>query len=112
MLGEVDAKEYPLPNKQHTMEYLREIAHLRPRTHFFGCVVKHIFFDPSQLIRPLLTFGYAIKALFFDPSKLVRLLLKFGDVVQHQFLKPLSTDSLTLHLWRYLQTSIVLTPLS
>ncbi len=32
VLGGVDAAAYPLPNKKHTLEYLREKAHLRPRT--------------------------------------------------------------------------------
>src|SRR4051812_8247229 len=29
---------YPLQKKRHTMEFLREIAHLRPRTNTFGAV--------------------------------------------------------------------------
>ncbi|MFA6770709.1 MAG: asparagine--tRNA ligase [Bacteroidales bacterium] len=31
---------YPLQKKGHTMEFLREIAHLRPRTNTFGCVLR------------------------------------------------------------------------
>ena len=34
ILGEVDP-EYPLQKKRHTLEYLREIAYLRPRTNTF-----------------------------------------------------------------------------
>eukprot|EP00434_Breviolum_minutum_P004307 symbB.v1.2.003796.t3/scaffold192.1/size616647/7 len=32
VLGTVDGKDYPLAKKKHSIEYLREIAHLRPRT--------------------------------------------------------------------------------
>lgn len=32
--------EYPLQKKRHSMEYLREIAHLRPRTNTFGAVMR------------------------------------------------------------------------
>jgi asparaginyl-tRNA synthetase len=32
--------EYPLQKKRHSMEYLREIAHLRPRTNTFGAVAR------------------------------------------------------------------------
>lgn len=39
-LGRVDAAEYPLPNKRHTREYLREKAHLRPRTKLIGAVMR------------------------------------------------------------------------
>ena len=31
---------YPLQKKGHTMEFLREIGHLRPRTNTFGCVLR------------------------------------------------------------------------
>jgi asparaginyl-tRNA synthetase len=37
MVGEAD-QTYPLQKKRHTFEYLREIAHLRPRTNTFGAV--------------------------------------------------------------------------
>ncbi len=37
MIGEAD-QTYPLQKKRHTFEYLREIAHLRPRTNTFGAV--------------------------------------------------------------------------
>ena len=38
--GTADPNTYPLQKKGHTMEYLREIAHLRPRTNTFGAVVR------------------------------------------------------------------------
>ncbi|MEG3788749.1 asparagine--tRNA ligase [Lysobacter sp. CCNWLW3] len=31
---------YPMQPKQHTLEYLREFAHLRPRTNLFGAVTR------------------------------------------------------------------------
>jgi len=38
--GTADAETYPLQKKGHSMEFLREIAHLRPRTNYFGCVLR------------------------------------------------------------------------
>ena len=38
--GEADAETFPLQKKGHTMEFLREIAHLRPRTNTFGAVLR------------------------------------------------------------------------
>ena len=49
-----DPDTYPVPMKRHTMEYLREVAHLRVRTNTFGAVARvrhtlacaiHRFFD-------------------------------------------------------------------
>jgi asparaginyl-tRNA synthetase len=40
VLGEADAETFPLQKKEHTMEFLREIAHLRPRTNTFGAVFR------------------------------------------------------------------------
>lgn len=39
-----DPETYPLAPKKHSFEYLREIAHLRPRTNTFGAVtrVRHV----------------------------------------------------------------------
>ncbi len=55
VVGWVDDPEtYPLAPKQHSFEYLREVAHLRPRTNTFGAVTRvrhclsmalHRFFD-------------------------------------------------------------------
>jgi len=33
--GEVGGKHYPMAKKQHTLEFLREKAHLRPRSKVF-----------------------------------------------------------------------------
>ena len=38
--GEADPEKYPLQKKGHSLEFLREIAHLRPRTNTFGCVLR------------------------------------------------------------------------
>ncbi|MEP7263678.1 MAG: asparagine--tRNA ligase [Bacteroidota bacterium] len=38
--GDADAETYPLQKKGHTLEFLREIAHLRPRTNTFGAVLR------------------------------------------------------------------------
>jgi asparaginyl-tRNA synthetase len=41
VLGWVDDPEtYPVAAKRHTFEYLREVAHLRPRTNTFGAVAR------------------------------------------------------------------------
>lgn len=38
--GEADPNTYPLQKKGHTLEFLRTIAHLRPRTNTFGAVLR------------------------------------------------------------------------
>ncbi len=38
--GEADPETYPLQKKGHSLEFLREIAHLRPRTNTFGAVLR------------------------------------------------------------------------
>ncbi|MDD2548753.1 MAG: asparagine--tRNA ligase [Bacteroidales bacterium] len=38
--GEADPAQYPLQKKGHSLEFLREIAHLRPRTNTFGAVLR------------------------------------------------------------------------
>lgn len=38
VVGECDAKTYPLQKKRHSLEFLRSIAHLRPRSNLFGAV--------------------------------------------------------------------------
>jgi len=38
--GSADPETYPLQKKGHSMEFLREIGHLRPRTNTFGCVFR------------------------------------------------------------------------
>lgn len=38
--GTADPETFPLQKKGHTMEFLRDIAHLRPRTNTFGAVFR------------------------------------------------------------------------
>ncbi|MDR0691597.1 MAG: asparagine--tRNA ligase [Prevotellaceae bacterium] len=38
--GTADAEAYPLQKKGHTLEFLRDIAHLRPRTNTFGAILR------------------------------------------------------------------------
>jgi asparaginyl-tRNA synthetase len=40
VLGEANPDEYPLQPKKHSLEFLREIAHLRPRTNTFSAVLR------------------------------------------------------------------------
>jgi len=57
VIGWVDDPDtYPIQPKRHTMEYLREVAHLRPRTNVIGAVTRmrhtlaqaiHRFFDTN-----------------------------------------------------------------
>src|SRR5215468_10655881 len=55
ILGESDAEKYPLQPKKHSLEFLREIAHLRFRTNTFGAVFR---------VRHAL--GYAVHKFFND----------------------------------------------
>ncbi len=40
VIGVADPETYPLQKKGHSLEFLREIAHLRPRTNTFSCVLR------------------------------------------------------------------------
>lgn len=55
ILGDSDPEKYPLQPKKHSLEFLREIAHLRFRTNTFNAVFK---------VRNALSF--AIHQFFFD----------------------------------------------
>lgn len=67
LYGEADPETYPLQKKGHTLEFLREIAHLRPRTNTFGAVFRmrhamafaiHQFFNERRFFywhSPLIT---------------------------------------------------------
>jgi asparaginyl-tRNA synthetase len=66
VLGAADAT-YPLQKKGHTLEFLREISHLRPRSNLFGCIFRvrsrlayaiHQFFQEKGFVyvhTPLIT---------------------------------------------------------
>ncbi|GJQ12027.1 hypothetical protein GpartN1_g3818.t1 [Galdieria partita] len=58
IFGDCDAS-YPLQKKRHSFEYLRKIAHLRPRTNTFGAVMRvrsmlafatHCFFQENGFV--------------------------------------------------------------
>lgn len=65
--GTASPDTYPLQKKGHSLEFLREIGHLRPRTNTFGCVLRirhamafaiHKFFNDKgffYLHTPLIT---------------------------------------------------------
>ena len=40
LVGEADPESYPLQKKGHTLEFLREILHLRPRSNTLGAVLR------------------------------------------------------------------------
>jgi len=40
VLGEADPEKFPLQPKKHSLEFLREIGHLRPRTNTFGAILR------------------------------------------------------------------------
>lgn len=59
IIGKCDAESFPLQKKRHSFEFLRTIAHLRPRTNTFGAVMRirnalafatHLFFQERGFI--------------------------------------------------------------
>ncbi len=50
-----DAESYPIAKKRHSFEYLRTVAHLRPRTNTFGAITR---------VRTVL--AHAIHSYFFE----------------------------------------------
>lgn len=86
VLGPAD-QTYPLQKKGHTLEYLREIAHLRPRSNLFGCVLRvrsrlayaiHTFFQERNFVyvhTPIITSsdcegaGELFRVTCIDPAK-------------------------------------------
>ena len=82
---------YPLQKKGHTPEFLREIAHLRPRSNLFGCVFRvrsrlafaiHQFFQERDFVyvhTPIITgsdcegAGELFRVTAFDLKNLPRL---------------------------------------
>ena len=67
VLGTADPEKYPLQPKKHSFEFLREVAHLRPRTNTFGAVFRvrhamayavHHFFNQKGFVHwhsPIIT---------------------------------------------------------
>ncbi len=59
LYGTADSELYPLQKKGHSLEFLREIAHLRPRTNTFGAIFRirhamsfaiHKYFDDHGFV--------------------------------------------------------------
>jgi len=85
VLGTADA-DYPLQKKRHSFEFLRTIAHLRPRSRTFGAVFRvrhalqmaiHSFFDTRGFIQvhtPIITAsdcegaGHMFRVTTLDPA--------------------------------------------
>ena len=88
VLGWADPESYPLQKKGHTFEFLRTIAHLRPRTNTFGAIARlrhrvcksiHDFFDEQGFLYihpPIITAsdaegaGALFRVTTLDPDKL------------------------------------------
>ena len=88
--GWSDAERYPLQKKQHSFEFLRTLAHLRPRTNTFGAITRvrncvsrsiHEFFQEEGFLyihSPIITAsdcegaGEMFKVTTLDPAKVAR----------------------------------------
>ncbi|KAJ2092120.1 asparaginyl-tRNA synthetase [Coemansia sp. RSA 986] len=60
IIGSADPETYPLQKKRHTMEFLREIGHIRPRSQTISAVTRlrdhtemglHKFFHDNEFVR-------------------------------------------------------------
>ncbi|GIW78467.1 MAG: asparagine--tRNA ligase [Gemmatales bacterium] len=87
VIGWADPETYPLQKKQHSFEYLRTIAHLRPRANTFGAVARvrncvsrsiHNFFQEEGFIylhSPIITAsdcegaGQMFRVTTLDPAR-------------------------------------------
>jgi asparaginyl-tRNA synthetase len=90
LVGVADQESYPLQKKGHTLEFLREILHLRPRSNTFGAVFRvrsiaamaiHSFFTERGFVNvhtPIITTsdcegaGQMFRVSTLDPEKLPR----------------------------------------
>src|SRR3954452_11643877 len=90
-VGDADPEAYPLQKKGHTFEFLRTIAHLRPRTNTFGAIARlrhrvsktiHDFFDEQGFVyvhTPIITAsdcegaGALFRVTTIDPDKAPKL---------------------------------------
>ncbi|MFA6944825.1 MAG: asparagine--tRNA ligase [Pedobacter sp.] len=90
ILGDSDAEKFPLQPKKHSLEFLREIAHLRFRTNTFNAVFKvrhalayavHKFFNDKGFVymhTPIITAsdaegaGEMFRVTTFDPDHIPR----------------------------------------
>jgi asparaginyl-tRNA synthetase len=103
VLGWADAESYPLQKKRHSFEFLRTLAHLRPRTNTFGAVARvrncvcrsiHDFFQEQGFVYvhpPIITAsdcegaGQMFKVTTLDLAKLPR---EGPDFAQDFFARP------------------------
>jgi asparaginyl-tRNA synthetase len=87
IFGDCDPSEFPLQPKKHSLEFLRNIAHLRPRTNTFGAIFRirhalafaiHKFYNDRgfyYLHAPIITAsdaegaGEMFHVTTFDPKK-------------------------------------------
>ena len=109
VVGMVDDPDtYPISPKQHSFEYLREVAHLRPRTNTFGAVARvrhtlanavHRFFHENGFLwihTPIITTsdaegaGQMFKVSTLDAANLPRTPDGHVDYAQDFFGKPAS----------------------
>lgn len=85
--GQANAESYPLQKKRHSFEFLRTVAHLRPRTNTFGAVTRvrnalafatHTFFQQRGFLYiqpPIITSadcegaGELFRVTTIDPEK-------------------------------------------
>jgi asparaginyl-tRNA synthetase len=104
--GLCDATDYPLQKKRHSFEFLRTIAHLRPRTNTQGAVLRvrnaiafatHLFFQQKGFLyvqTPIITGsdceggGQQFAVTSFNMSKIPRLADGAVDFSQDFFGRP------------------------
>src|SRR5262245_2883419 len=106
LIGDADSEHYPLQKKGHTFEFLRTIAHLRPRTNTFGAIARvrnqvcksiHDFFYEQGFLyvhTPIITAsdcegaGALFRVTTLDPEKLPMTPNKQVDYTKDFFSKP------------------------
>ncbi|MCE9532304.1 MAG: asparagine--tRNA ligase [Planctomycetes bacterium] len=106
VLGGADSETYPLQKKGHSYEFLRTIAHLRPRTNTFGAIARlrnqvcksiHDFFQEQGFLyihTPIITAsdcegaGELFRVSTIDPEKPARTETGAIDYTKDFFHKP------------------------
>jgi asparaginyl-tRNA synthetase len=106
VLGGADSETYPLQKKGHSFEFLRTIAHLRPRTNTFGAIARlrnqicksiHDFFQEQGFLyihTPIITAsdcegaGALFRVTTIDPENPPRNESKAVDYTKDFFNKP------------------------
>lgn len=106
VIGGADPETYPLQKKGHSFEFLRTIAHLRPRTNTFGAIARlrnqvcksiHDFFQEQGFLyihTPIITAsdcegaGTLFRVTTIDPDKPPRLETGGVDYTKDFFHKP------------------------